>query len=124
MKMATPLKKARGYGSAHTGASHFIFQRATALALIPLTLWFGVAALGLIGASDVEASIFLSSPINAVLMGLFALAMFYHLVLGLQEVVIDYIPNQFLKFLLVFVAYAFAIVAAFFCLFALASIAV
>lgn len=122
MKLATPLKKVHGLGSARTGTSHFIAQRATAVALIPLTLWFAVAALGLIGASAVEAAIFLSHPMHAVLMGLFVLTVLYHLVLGLQEVIIDYVPNAIFKFLLVFVSYAFAVIAAFFCLFALASI--
>jgi succinate dehydrogenase / fumarate reductase, membrane anchor subunit len=124
MSMETPLRKVRGMGSAHTGASHFIYQRVTAAALVPLTLWFAVSVIGLVGVGEVDAMMFLSLPMHAILMGLFVLTLLYHLALGLQEVIIDYVPHQIFKFLLIFAVYGFAVIAAFFCLFALASIAI
>lgn len=57
--MQTPLHKVLGMGSSHSGTGHFWHERLTAVALIPLTLWFGYAVLGLTNASEVAAISFL-----------------------------------------------------------------
>ena len=65
----TPLHKVQGMGSAHSGTQHFWHERVTAVALIPLSLWFAYAMLGLAGTSEVTALQFLAHPWNALLMG-------------------------------------------------------
>ena len=50
----TPIKNARGLGSAKTGTEHFVHQRLTATALVALTIWFLVFVLSLIGADYVK----------------------------------------------------------------------
>ncbi|MDE2134088.1 MAG: succinate dehydrogenase, hydrophobic membrane anchor protein [Alphaproteobacteria bacterium] len=124
MSLETPLHKVGGLGSAHSGVGHFMRQRITAIALIPLTVWFAVSALGLIGAKEVSELIFLSNPLNAVLLGTFILISLYHLAMGLREVVVDYVPHEGFKLFLMLLNYGFAIAVAAACLFALARISI
>lgn len=91
MKLRSPLSKAVGLGSAKHGFSHWWWQRVTAIALIPLTLWFVYSILCLAGGSYDTASAWLSSPINATIMLLFVLTALYHAQTGLQVVIEDYI---------------------------------
>ena len=91
MSLETPLHRVEGLGSAHSGVSHFWRQRVTAVALIPLSLWFAYAVLLMIGAPIWEVRTFFQHPLNAVLMGLFVLVMLLHMVLGLQMVIDDYV---------------------------------
>jgi succinate dehydrogenase / fumarate reductase, membrane anchor subunit len=123
MSLETPLHKVRGLGAAHTGTGHFVQQRVTAIALIPLTLWFGISVVGLVGVGEVSVLLFLATPMNAILMGLFVLIALYHLALGLKEVITDYVPHEGFKLLLILADYGFALVAALACLFALLRIA-
>lgn len=69
-------------------------QRVTALALIPLALWFVASIAGLSGAGHAAVRDWLSSPVVAVLMVLLSVATFYHAQLGLQVVYEDYIHNR------------------------------
>ncbi len=90
--IATPLKRARGLGSAHTGVHHFWVLRVSALALVPLSIWFVVALLkNLIGADAAGVGAWLHGPITALLMAAMIVAMFLHAKLGMQEVFEDYI---------------------------------
>jgi succinate dehydrogenase / fumarate reductase membrane anchor subunit len=94
----TSLAKARGWGSAHEGTQHFLWQRLTAIALIPLCLWFVWSILHLAtGANQVELIRWLSSGINAAMVVLMLLAMFYHAKLGLQVIIEDYVHCPALK---------------------------
>ena len=68
MSLRSPLGRVRGLGSAKTGTDHFWAQRVTAVALVPLTLWFVYALLSLAGADYATVSAWLRSPVNAVLM--------------------------------------------------------
>ncbi len=111
MSPATQLRKVRGLGSAHAGTGHFLWQRITAILLVPLTVWFAITAVGLSGVSQVSAMIFLSNPMHAILMGMFLLIALYHMSLGLQEVIVDYIPNAILKLILFIADYGFAVIA-------------
>ncbi len=88
----TPLSNARGLGSAKEGVNHWVWQRLTALALIPLTIWFMVSLLGF--TQDVARfglRGWMGNPINALLSVLLFSAMLYHAKLGLQVVIEDYL---------------------------------
>ena len=99
MSIQTPLARVRYLGSAKEGSHHWWWQRLTALMLVPLSLWF-VASIWwlIIGGATFEAfQDWLSGPVAAILMLLFIGAMFYHLKLGLQVVVEDYVHHKALK---------------------------
>ena len=97
MKMRTQLSNVRGLGSAKSGTGHFWMQRLTAIALIPLTLWF-VAALASMGSVGyAEAVEWVKSPITAVLLLALIAATFHHMQLGLQVIVEDYVHVEWLK---------------------------
>ena len=87
----TPLHKVRGMGSSHSGTGHFWRERITALALIPLSLWFVYAMLGMVGASVVTPAQFFQHPWNGALMAAFVSFSLYHAALGLQVVIEDYV---------------------------------
>jgi succinate dehydrogenase / fumarate reductase membrane anchor subunit len=96
----TPLGRARGLGSAKHGVSHWIVQRASAVALVPLGLWALYSGLSLSRVSFDGATLWMHSPVNAVLSILLAIAAFTHMKIGLQEVVEDYIHKPGSKTLL------------------------
>lgn len=112
MSLETPLHKAQGLGAAHSGVGHFWKQRVSALALVPLVLWFAISVLGLVGAPYAAVLNFLFNPVNAVLMASFLLIGLFHMTLGLQEVILDYVPHQGLKLSLIIAVYSFAFVVA------------
>ena len=95
--MRSPLGRARGLGSARAGSGHWWAQRLTSIALVPLTLWFICAVLRLEGATRVEVAEWLSGPLPIVLMISLVLATFYHLQLGLQVVIEDYVHHEWLR---------------------------
>jgi succinate dehydrogenase / fumarate reductase membrane anchor subunit len=88
-KFRTPLKNVRGLGAAKTGTEHFVLQRLTATALVPLTIWFLIFVLSLVNADYVTAADAVSKPWNAVLLVGFLVSMFCHAHLGLQFVLED-----------------------------------
>src|SRR5580704_14019939 len=89
----TPLHRVQGMGASHSGTGHFWRQRVTAAALVPLGLWFAFSVLGLAGANEVAAVGYLSHPWNAILMAAFATTMLYHMRLGLQVIIDDYVHS-------------------------------
>mgnify|MGYP006233518885 FL=1 len=99
MSIQTPLARVRYLGSAKEGSNHWWWQRLTAIMLIPLTLWFVASIWWLVvGGATYEAfQDWLSGPVAAILMLLLIGAMFYHLKLGLQVVIEDYVHNKPLK---------------------------
>jgi succinate dehydrogenase / fumarate reductase, membrane anchor subunit len=94
VSIRTPLGRVEGLGAAHRGTEHFISQRVTAVALVPLSIWFVVSVLSLVGGDRSDAVAFLASPVNAVLMALFIIAGLMHMVLGLQVVIEDYVTSE------------------------------
>jgi succinate dehydrogenase / fumarate reductase, membrane anchor subunit len=95
--MRSHLGNVRGLGSAKDGTGHFWMQRVTAIALLPLTLWF-VAALASMGAvSYAEAMAWVQSPVTAVLLLALIAATFHHLQLGMQVVIEDYVHGEGMK---------------------------
>ncbi len=97
MSLRSPLSKAVGLGSAKHGFSHWWWQRVTAIALVPLTLWFVFSLLALAGGSYDSVQAWLSSPINATITLLFTLTALYHGQTGLQMVIEDYIHTKWLN---------------------------
>lgn len=95
--MRTPLGRVRGLGSAKDGTEHFWHQRVTAIALVFLALAFVGFLLALVGASHAQATAYVGSPIVAVVLVLFLVAGFYHLKLGIQVVVEDYVHSEAAK---------------------------
>jgi succinate dehydrogenase / fumarate reductase membrane anchor subunit len=84
-------------GSAREGAQHWKMQRLTAIANVPLALWFIFSAVSLSGADHAAVAAWLARPLNATLMLLLVLSVFYHARLGLQVVVEDYVHHEGLK---------------------------
>ena len=94
MNLQTPLGRARGLGSAKSGTKHWWAQRVTAIALIPLTIWFVVAMISATGNDYNNAQQFIGNPINAIHFILLIVATFHHAQLGLQVVIEDYVHNK------------------------------
>lgn len=109
MSLETPLHKVRGMGSAHSGVGHFWRQRVTAAALIPLAIWFAISVLGLIGAHEAATLTFLSQPLNAILMAAFIVILLFHMALGLQVVIDDYVRRDGQKLFLMLLMRGFTI---------------
>ena len=97
MSLRSPLGKVRGLGSAKEGVGHWWAQRTTAIALVPLSLWFIVSLLGALGGDYASTRAWLSSPLVAAAMLGLLIALFYHATLGLQVVIEDYIHEKAAK---------------------------
>jgi len=95
--MRTPAARVRGLGSAKTGTQHWWAQRMTALALIPLVLWFVASVVAMAGAEHAVFRAWAGSPVVAALLLLLIVATFYHGYLGLQVVVEDYVHHEVWK---------------------------
>ncbi len=97
MSLRSPLGTARGLGSAKSGTGHWMVQRITAIALVPLGIWFVIGLIAHIGAPYAEMRAWIASPVSAVLMVALLIMMFHHAQLGLQVVIEDYIHAHFPK---------------------------
>ena len=100
VRFRTPLGRVEGLGAAKSGTHHFWHQRMTAVALVPLAVWFVSSALAYVGAGQGAVAAFFAQPVNAVPMFLFIVAAVYHMSLGLQVVIEDYIHQEGMKFAL------------------------
>jgi succinate dehydrogenase / fumarate reductase membrane anchor subunit len=90
----TVLRRVRQLGSAHDGLREWRLQRLTALALIPLGLYFAASILWLAKSDQVTATAWLSSPVTALLVILFMLAGLGHALVGLRSVLLDYVHTR------------------------------
>jgi succinate dehydrogenase / fumarate reductase membrane anchor subunit len=90
----TPAKSARGLGSAKSGTGHYIRQRVSAIALLFLVPWFMYAMMQAVQGGYAGATDWVSQPLNAALLILTAGAAFYHMRLGMQAVIEDYIAKH------------------------------
>jgi succinate dehydrogenase / fumarate reductase membrane anchor subunit len=93
-RLRTPLGRIEGLGAAKSGTQHFWHQRMTAVALVPLSIWFVASALAYVGAEQGAVGAYFAEPVNAVPMFLFILASTYHMSLGVQIIIEDYIHNE------------------------------
>ena len=94
MDMRTPLGKVRGHGSAKDGTSHFWRQRLTAVANVPLILFFIWLVVSLNGASHAQVVETLSSPLVALVLLAVIFSVCFHMKLGMQVVIEDYIHGE------------------------------
>lgn len=101
MSYRTPLSRVTGLGSAKEGTGHFWLQRMTAVANIPLTLFFVWLVISLIGADRAQMLATFANPIVAALTILMVLSAAIHMKLGVQVVIEDYVHNEGLKIALV-----------------------
>ncbi|MDD2794720.1 succinate dehydrogenase, hydrophobic membrane anchor protein [Acidocella sp.] len=92
--MRSQLGRARGLGAAKSGQHHWWSQRVTAMALLPLSLYFVLSVLMLAGADRAQMAAYIGEPWNTVLFLCLIAALFSHLSLGLQVVVEDYVRND------------------------------
>ncbi len=97
MSFRSPLGHARGLGSAKQGTHHWWVQRLTSVALIPLVLWLVVALLCRVGADHAAVVAWIQSPIVTALLLALVIAVFYHLQLGMQVVLEDYVHSAGLQ---------------------------
>ncbi len=118
MSLRTPLGEVRGLGSAKEGVGHFWHQRMTAVALVPLTIWFLITVIGLVGADYATASEALGQPLLAIPLLLLIGAGFYHMKLGLQVVIEDYVTNEGSKIALLMLNTFFAVAIGLACVYA------
>ena len=92
--LRTPLSRARGSGAAGHGAAHWVAERVSAIALVPLTLWMVYAAL-VISRRDYSGALgFVSHPVNAVLIILVLVVSGWHMHAGARVVVEDYMHKM------------------------------
>ena len=89
----SPLAIAMGLGSAKAGAAHWWTERVTAIALVPLTVWFVAAIIAHSGSDYLSFISWLRSPMTASLMVLLLISLFHHSALGLQVVIEDYVHS-------------------------------
>ena len=95
--MRSPLGRAVGLGSAKEGVEYWWLQRITAVALVPLGLWFVIAIIRLVGADVDNVRDWVGNPLPAILLVLLLIATFYHAALGLQVVIEDYVHAELTK---------------------------
>jgi succinate dehydrogenase / fumarate reductase, membrane anchor subunit len=117
--MRTPLGRVRGYGSAKSGTGHFIEQRLTALANIPLTIVVVLIVISLIGHNHAAVVQILGSSPVAIIMLLFILSTAYHMKLGMQVIIEDYVHDEAVKYALLIANAFFAIAVGFSSIYAL-----
>lgn len=92
-RFRSPLGRAVGLGSAKAGFGHWWTERMTAVALVPLSVWFAASLIAHSGGGYETFTVWLGSPVTAVLMILLLIALFWHAALGLQVVIEDYVHS-------------------------------
>ncbi len=94
MEMRSSLGRVRGLGSAKEGVHHWRAQRITAIALVPLSLWFAFSVTALVGADYETFRAWLGQFGNGLLMLLLMGVLYYHAMLGMQVVIEDYVAGE------------------------------
>ena len=93
MSLRSPLGRVLGLGSAKDGTAHWWAQRVSAIALIPLTLWFAISLLALPALDYATVKAWLTFPMSAFLTVLLVAVLTYHSHLGTSEVIEDYVHS-------------------------------
>ena len=97
MSLRSDLGRVKGLGSAKEGLGHWRAQRMTAIALLPLALWFVTSLMALINAPHAAVVAWIAKPYVAALLLALVVALFWHLKLGLQVVIEDYVHAPWLQ---------------------------
>jgi succinate dehydrogenase / fumarate reductase, membrane anchor subunit len=95
--MRTPLGRVRSLGASHSGTSDFWRQRLTAVAMVLLILPVIVVVMMLLGRNQAGAAQILGSPLVALVMLLFIIASVWHMKIGMQVVIEDYVHSEMVK---------------------------
>lgn len=96
-QLRTPAAQVRGLGASRSGTQHYIRQRVSALALVVLVPWFVISGLFAIRGGYGDAINWIAHPLHAILVILTLGAAFYHMRLGMQTVIEDYIAKTSTK---------------------------
>ncbi|MGX1306738.1 succinate dehydrogenase / fumarate reductase membrane anchor subunit [Amorphus suaedae] len=110
--MTTPLKRVRGLGSARSGTQHFWHQRVTALANVPLMIFFVIMVISMAGETYPVVLDRLASPWVAILFILTMISVAYHMRLGMQVVIEDYVHGEPQRVLLLIANTFFSLIVA------------
>jgi succinate dehydrogenase / fumarate reductase membrane anchor subunit len=97
MSLRTPLAGAKGLGTAKAGFHHWWLSRLTAIALVPLTLWFVFALASLSSMEYVDFVAWVRSPLVTALLLVTLAVTVYHMMLGLRVILEDYVHVEWLK---------------------------
>ena len=116
--LRSQLKRARGLGSAHSGSGAWWTERLTAIALVPLTLWFIASVISLEGTTRAGMIAWLHAPLSLVLILCLIIATFWHMELGLRVVIDDYVHNDAIRIAMLLLQRALCIIAALLCVIA------
>jgi succinate dehydrogenase / fumarate reductase membrane anchor subunit len=111
--MRTPMSRVRGLGAARSGTGHFWHQRVSSVAGIPLTIALVLIVIALIGRSHAAVVQILGSPLIAILMLLFIINTAYHMWIGMQEIILDYVHDEKWKLISLMSNTFFVVVVAF-----------
>ena len=95
--MRSQLGRVRGLGSAKAGVEHWWVERLTGIALAPLSVWFVVSVIVLLGSPQPVVAHWAGRPLNSALLLALIVLTFHHLQLGLQVVYEDYIHEPWMK---------------------------
>ena len=117
--MRTPARSVRGLGTARSGTSHFWYQRVTSVAAIPLTIGLLLIITALLGRTHAAVVQILGSPLVAIIMLLFIINTAYHMWIGMQEIILDYVHEEKLKLLSLLANTFFVFAVALACAFAI-----
>jgi len=123
MGNGTSIGRVRGLGSAKSGSHHWILQRFTAVGNLLLVLWLLFSIVQMPGLDYASVTGWLAQPVVAVPMMLMLVSIFWHLKLGLQVLIEDYVHDDGLKFFVLMLLNFYAVGGAAFGLFAIAKIA-
>jgi succinate dehydrogenase / fumarate reductase membrane anchor subunit len=108
--LRSDLARVRGLGSAKEGVAHWWAQRVTAVALVPLLVWFVASIVSLVGAPHATVVDWIASPMPSLLLVLLLVAVFHHAQLGLQVVIEDYVHGEGAKLTLILLVKGAAVV--------------
>ena len=111
MNLRNPLAKVKGLGASGEGSHHWWLQRVSAIALVPLSLWFVFSVINHVDDDYSAVTAWISQPSVALMLILYFGFMFFHAQLGIQVVIEDYVHSEPLKLISLLVVKAIAIVA-------------